>query len=92
MSQSSKPVPLAIPNALLEQIDAAAKLTGRTRSELMRLAIEIGLADLKAINFDIAGSIVRAAHPTSEVASGATVTEIPFKAPKPKPATARIAG
>lgn len=61
MSQSSKPIPLAIPNALLEQIDAAAKLTGRTRSELMRLAIEIGIADLRAINYDIAGTIVRAA-------------------------------
>ena len=67
MSQSSKPIPLAIPNALLEQIDAAAKLTGRTRSELMRLAIEIGIADLRAINYDIAGSIVRAAKAQQEI-------------------------
>ena len=62
MSQSSKPVPLAVPNELLKQIDTAATRTGRSRSELMRLAIEIGLADLKAINYDIASTISNAAH------------------------------
>jgi metal-responsive CopG/Arc/MetJ family transcriptional regulator len=62
MSQSSKPVPLAVPNELLTQIDTAATRTGRSRSELMRLAIEIGLADLKAINYDIASTISNAAH------------------------------
>lgn len=62
MSQSSKPVPLAVPNELLKQIDTAATRTGRSRSELMRLAIEIGLADLKAINYDIASTLANAAH------------------------------
>jgi len=62
MSQSSKPIPLAVPNELLTQIDTAATRTGRSRSELMRLAIEIGLADLKAINYDIAATISNAAH------------------------------
>ena len=67
MSQSSKPIPIAIPNELLAQIDAAAKATGRTRSELMRLAIEIGIVDLKAINFDIAGTIHQAAKAKQEI-------------------------
>ena len=62
MSQSSKPVPLAVPNELLKQIDTAAARTGRSRSELMRLAIEIGLADLKAIDYDIASTLANAAH------------------------------
>lgn len=65
MSQSSKPIPLAVPNELLKQIDTAATLTGRSRSELMRLAIEIGLADLKAIKYDIAGTIVTAGRQPS---------------------------
>jgi predicted DNA-binding protein len=71
MSQSSKPVPLAVPNELLTQIDTAASRTGRSRSELMRLAIEIGLADLKAINYDIASTISNAAHRPDLLALGA---------------------
>jgi metal-responsive CopG/Arc/MetJ family transcriptional regulator len=83
MSQSSKPVPLAVPNELLKQIDNAATLTGRSRSELMRLAIEIGLADLKAINYDIAGTIVKAVHSRQEIPAYMCEEETPYPAPAP---------
>ena len=62
MSKSSKPIPLAIPNALLELIDHAADATARTRAELMRLAIEIGIEDLRRIQYNIAGALVTQAH------------------------------
>jgi hypothetical protein len=78
MSQSSKPIPLAVPNELLTQIDTAAARTGRSRSELMRLAIEIGLADLKAINYDIASTISNAAHRPD--LSSAAQTPTPYSA------------
>jgi metal-responsive CopG/Arc/MetJ family transcriptional regulator len=65
MSKSSKPIPLAVSNDLLAKIDQASVLTGRSRSELMRLAIEIGLAELRSVGYDIAGTIHQAAKASS---------------------------
>lgn len=100
MSQSSKPVPLAVPNELLAQIDAAAAATGRTRSELMRLAIEVGLEDLRRIDYDLSGVIVDAAALTKTVTQrgrkgpGLKELEVPLKdysAALLSPQTAKVA-
>ena len=61
MSKSSKPIPIAIPNELLAQIDRVAGLTNKTRAEVMRLAMEVGLEDLKRCNYGVAGAIVDSA-------------------------------
>ena len=58
VSRSSKPIPLAIPNALDEQITEVAKKMDMSKQDLMRLAMRVGLDDLKAINYNVAGAIV----------------------------------
>jgi hypothetical protein len=75
MSNSSKPIPLAVPNALLAQIDAAAQHLHSSRSEAMRLAIQVGLADLKRTQYQVAECVVKCAH--------ARASELPLAAETP---------
>ena len=86
MSKSSKPIPLAVSNELLAQIDHAATITARSRSELMRLAIEIGLADLRAISYDIAGTLHRAAKAAAAIPAYLQESTAP-PTPQPEPPT-----
>lgn len=65
MSKSSKPIPIAIPNELLAHIDRVVKLTNKSRAEIMRQAMEVGLEDLRRCNYDVAGVIVDAAKGSS---------------------------
>jgi metal-responsive CopG/Arc/MetJ family transcriptional regulator len=62
MAQKPKPdampVPINMPRALLDKIEEAAALTGLSRQDVIRLAVRIGLEDLRRCNFDIAGAIV----------------------------------
>ena len=68
MSASSKPIPISIPNELLDKINHVAALMNRSKQEIMRLAMEIGLEDLKRCNYDLAGAIVEKAHQKREAA------------------------
>lgn len=61
--KESTPIPLRI-NPLLEQmIDEAARLTGMAKSDTMRLALRIGLEDLRRIDYDVPGAVVDKAKP-----------------------------
>jgi predicted DNA-binding protein len=56
------PIPIRIPPALLTKIEFVAKQMDRSKQEIMRLAMEIGLEDLKRCNYDLAGAIVEKVH------------------------------
>lgn len=60
MSQSSKPTPIALPNDLNAELDELAQSLKMTKQDLMRLAMRIGLVDLRAAK-DIAEVIQEAA-------------------------------
>ena len=61
-TKPSPPIPIRLSPALLEKIQLAADLMGRTQQEVMRLAMEVGLEDLKRCNYDLAAAIVDAAR------------------------------
>jgi hypothetical protein len=83
MSASSKPTPIAIPNELHEMIEKASQLAGLSKQDTMRLAMRIGLADLKRCNYDIAGAIVDRAQASKEEDIGLVAEKgTPYKAPK----------
>jgi hypothetical protein len=62
MSKSSKPIPVAIPNDLLAEIERVSDLTQISKQDIMRLAMRIGLADMDALGADIAKVIQQAAE------------------------------
>jgi predicted DNA-binding protein len=62
MSKRSRPIPLAVPDELLNRLDEVAARMGRTRAQIMRDAIEIGLEDLRRCDYDLAGAVVDKAH------------------------------
>jgi hypothetical protein len=62
MSASSKPTPIAIPNDLAEKIEKVAGLVHLSKQDVMKLAMRIGLEDLKRCKYDIAAAIVDRAH------------------------------
>ena len=51
--------------ALLEKINEAAKRTGLSKADVMRLAMETGLEDLRRLNFDLPALISETARPSS---------------------------
>jgi len=59
MSASSKPIPIALPNELLTAIDQVAEKLNLTRSELMRLSMRIGLAEIGTVAEPIAKTVAR---------------------------------
>jgi len=61
MSASSKPIPIALPNELLDQIDLIAEKLNLTRAELMRLSMRIGLVEIGTIAEPIAQLVAREA-------------------------------
>lgn len=78
MSKRSRPIPLAVPDDLLNRLDEAALRMGRTRAQVMRDAIEIGLEDLRRCGYDVAGAVVDKAH-------SAQAKLLPIAAGKPSP-------
>jgi hypothetical protein len=68
MSASSKPTPIAIPNDLAEKIEKVAALVHLSKQDVMKLAMRIGLEDLKRCNYDIAAAIVDRAHQKDDIA------------------------
>ncbi len=82
MSKRSRPIPLAVPDELLSQLDEAALRMGRTRAQVMRDAIEIGLEDLRRCDYDVAAAVV-------DKAQAARARLLPIAAEKtaPTPAT-----
>ncbi len=48
MSKISTSTPIALPNDLIEEVRAAAQFTGMSQQDVMRLAMRIGLVDLRA--------------------------------------------
>lgn len=58
MSKSSEPALLAIPNELHAKITMVAERRKTSKSEVMKLAMEISLEDIKRINYDVAGAVV----------------------------------
>ena len=56
----TKPTPIRLPSDLLAEVEAATQFTGLSQQEVMRLAMRIGLVDLRAAK-DIAAVIQEAA-------------------------------
>ncbi|MBK8037713.1 MAG: hypothetical protein IPK22_11345 [Verrucomicrobiaceae bacterium] len=56
----TKPTPIRLPSDLLSEVEAATLFTGLSQQEVMRLAMRIGLVDLRAAK-DIAAVIQEAA-------------------------------
>jgi hypothetical protein len=65
MSSSSKPIPIALPNELLDLVDHMAAELKMTKQDTMRLAMRIGLIDLRAAK-DIASVIQQVATDKGE--------------------------
>jgi predicted DNA-binding protein len=82
MSKRSHPIPLAVPDELLTRLDEAAVRMGRTRAQVMRDAIEIGLEDLRRCGYDIAAAVVDKARSTP-----AKLLPIAAETPLPEPVT-----
>jgi predicted DNA-binding protein len=55
--------PIRMSPELLEKVTEASKRTGLAQADILRLALAIGLEDLKKIDYNIAGSISDAANP-----------------------------
>jgi predicted DNA-binding protein len=55
--QNDKPVSIRIDAALDRRIKAAADAAGIPKTDIMRIAIGLGIKDLESISFDIDGAI-----------------------------------
>jgi len=53
----TKPIPIALPLDLLQQVDEVQHLTGMSKADIMRLCMRIGLVDLRAAEHDIPGIV-----------------------------------
>ena len=87
MSSKSRPIPLALPTALLSKLDKTAALMNRTRAQLIRDTIEIGLEDLRRCGYNIAAAAVDKAHSPAPPATlpPPKVAEAPSPYPGPDP-------
>lgn len=59
-TQNSRSFPIRMPAELMEEIEAATEMTGLSQQDVMRLAMRIGLVDLRAAN-NIASIVQEAA-------------------------------
>lgn len=53
----TKPIPIALPADLLQQVDDVQHLTGMSKADIMRLCMRIGLIDLRAAEHDLPGIV-----------------------------------
>jgi hypothetical protein len=58
--------PIRIDPELEAKIEEAARLTGLSKADVMRLAMRIGFEDLRKINWNIPGVVAAAANPEAE--------------------------
>ena len=63
MSSKSVITQLRFEPGLLAKITEAAERTGLSKADVMRLAMETGLEDLRRVDFDLPGLLSRAARP-----------------------------
>lgn len=61
-THKSASVPLRLPAQLQDKIATASGRLNMSKQEVMRLALEIGLEDLKRIDYDLAAAIADAAR------------------------------
>lgn len=58
--------PIRIDPELEAKIEEAARLTGLSKADVMRLAMRIGFEDLRKIDWNIPGVVAAAANPKAE--------------------------
>ena len=63
MSSKSVITQLRFDPGLLEKITEAAERTGLSKADVMRLAMETGLEDLRRVDFDLPGLLSRISRP-----------------------------
>ena len=61
--------PIRIDADLEQRIDEAARLTGLSKADVMRLAMRIGFEDLRKIDYDIAGNVSATVNPSEKAVS-----------------------
>jgi predicted transcriptional regulator len=57
-ADSTKPIPIRLTEDLLAQIDEAARLSGKSKQEVMREALDYGLTFLKRSDFKVADAVI----------------------------------
>lgn len=96
--------PIRMDEELKNKLDKAAELTGLSLQDISRLCLQIGLADLRRVNFDLATAIATQAHasaleppsPTTpkvvnyqDILKASSQTESKVAEPEPPPKSAR---
>jgi hypothetical protein len=69
------PASLRMDERLLAKVEVAMQATGLSQAEILRIALAVGLEDMRRIDYDIAGAIVDKAKPASSQVSYLKVTE-----------------
>ena len=62
-SPGGKPIPILLPELLLQHLDDVAETMDMSRANVMRLCMKIGLEQLHRVNYDLAGLVVTANTP-----------------------------
>jgi hypothetical protein len=62
-SPGGKPIPILLPELLLQHLDDVAEKMDMSRANVMRLCMKIGLEQLHRVNYDLAGLVVTANTP-----------------------------
>jgi len=73
----SHPLAIAVQTPLLEEIRKTAERMEMTQADTIRLAIKLGMSNLKSINYDLISSIISTESPSRLYDEAAQ-----FKAPK----------
>lgn len=82
-SKKSTPVPIAIPNEMLARIKAVAEKMHMKQQDVMRLAMEVGLEDLKRCGYNLAAAVVDKVKGSSETHEDMKAAATPFTAHAP---------
>lgn len=59
-SPGGKPIPILLPELLLQRLDAIAEQMDMSRANVMRLSMKIGLEQLSRVDYDISRLVVDA--------------------------------
>lgn len=63
MSEPKKvSAPLRLSPELMAKVKLACEITGESQADILRIALGMGLEDLKRLNYDIHGTLSRAAN------------------------------
>jgi|LakMenE18May11ns_1017448.scaffolds.fasta_scaffold9543600_2 hypothetical protein len=55
---TTKPIPIRLTEDLLAQIDEGARLSGKSKQEVMRVALDYGLTFLKRSDYKVADAVI----------------------------------